>query len=75
MSRKDEQAYPVPGPTVTANGEVCYASNGLTIREEFIKAAMQGLCAASATDGAAIVDVARSAIAMADATIEAMEGK
>ena len=74
MSRKDEPAYPVPD-TVCPNGQVQYGSNGLTIREEFIKAAMQGHIAAGSNGMPWPERIVELAIQTADATLAAMEGK
>lgn len=44
MTDPHDSAYPVPAVT-TPNGDVVWGSNGLTKRERFALAAMQGLCA------------------------------
>lgn len=44
MSRATDSAFPTPH-FVAPNGDIQWGASGLTIREEFAKAAMQGLCA------------------------------
>ena len=71
--RADEQAYPVPDNVAwdkSKDGIV----GGLTIREYFVAAAMQGLCKDFFEEWPAEYpeEIAKSAIKIADATIAAM---
>lgn len=73
-------AMPVAFDTVTGSGEVRRESvGGLTKREEFVKAAMQGLCADPAWTevggddlAASVAALGRCAVRIADATIAAL---
>lgn len=78
MNRGDQPAYPVTSP----DGKVVYS--GMTIREAFVKAAMQGLLAntegvnaiVAAVDGnehEAPKEMARNAITTADAQLAELE--
>jgi len=77
MGRRDEPAFPRP-ISVAPNYEIEWAHRGLTIREEAILRAMQGLCA-----NPAIVDgtphyhriVSDMAVEIVDAALDAMEKK
>lgn len=71
--RGNEPAYAMPD-TVYPNGQVQYGSGGLTVREAFIMAAMQGLLANSLFSYGA-ERLAKDSIEFADATLAAMEGK
>lgn len=72
MKNADRPAFPLDGDQ-QSNWIQGYGSEyGMTKREEFIKAAMQGLCANPEYNGS-IGGMAREAIARADATLEEME--
>ncbi len=66
-----ESAYPVKMPN--ADGRVVI-SEGLTKREAFAMAAMQGLCACplSSDNGGGIADYAKDSVKLADALIVAL---
>ena len=67
--RADEPAFPIDIPLIGT-------FRGLTKRERFVMAAMQGLLArprVSFGNLGVVVDVAAEAIGMADATLAAME--
>ena len=49
MSRANTPAYPYPPIQDTGNNEIWWGSEGMTIREAFIMAAMQGLLSGLAT--------------------------
>lgn len=80
----ESPAFPVPPDTIGPSGEICHVSAwGLTKREEFAKAALQGLlksdsfreaCGTGYKDGfnyqqSPYESVARTAIAYADALL------
>ena len=45
MSNPNDPAYATSGLSGLPNGEFIYGQPGMTTRQEFVKAAMQGLCA------------------------------
>jgi hypothetical protein len=67
VSRKNLPAGVVPfDPQAELSYQEC---RGLTIREEFAKAAMQGLCSDEATVRAALDAIPKTAVALADLLI------
>ena len=71
--RAEEPAYPTL-PINLADGSHKKAGSGLTIREAFVMAAMQGIASNKDTDFV-YETVARDAVTLADATISAMEAE
>lgn len=72
MSNADEPAYPTPH-FQNANGDIQWGANGMTLRQAFVMAAMQGLCANSAYAYADAARIAGWAVETALATLAAME--
>ena len=69
MSRADEPVYP------HWDGPSGHCFNGMTVREAFVMAAMQGLCSLEGVHEETSDDVAGKAIIIADATLSAMEAE
>ena len=73
---KNEPAFPI-ADVYHPNGQIEYGKPGLTKREYFVAAAMQGLCAeylGPQTDWD-YDDIASFAVDIADATLAAMEAE
>lgn len=70
MSRANESAFPIQASDLTGSLD---PQHGLTVREEFAKAAMQGLQAQfTSNDSYNIHTLASDAVAQADALIAAL---
>ena len=70
----NEAAFPVPGPHIGLNNELMYASTGMTLRDYFAAAALQGLL--SGNDAMPITwleSYAADAYAVAGAMMKARE--
>ena len=72
MNRANTPAYPYPPIQDAGNNEIWWGSEGMTIREAYIMAAMQGLCANSvATQEFSAAETGIRARQIADATLKA----
>lgn len=67
MSNPNDPAYATSGLSGLPNGEFIYGQPGMTIRQQFVMAAMQGLCARSS--GLGFSETIKSAIEIADAAL------
>lgn len=70
MTNPNDPAFPV-NPTDSA-GSIAEYTPGLTKREAFIKAAMQGYCSNPLLERETEIDIAFLAVRQADATIAEM---
>ena len=68
---KHDPAYPQPYIPGAINGG--YRHSGITIRQEFVKAAMLGLLSNDYCSEMCVADIADEAVEMADAVIKRME--
>ena len=76
-NRGDDEAYPVPN-NVAWNKEKNTACAGMTIRERFAMAAMQGILAGNhpiTRERDAEIVTARAAVSFADALLAALGGR
>mgnify|MGYP001593381406 CR=1 FL=1 len=74
MSRADEPAYPQSDTIGTDDGTAFGKRlRGLTIRERFVMAAMQGLCADYSNLGMPPTNLACEVILIATATLKELE--
>ena len=72
--RADQPAYPMTGATLQMKEGVYFLDKGgMTIREVFVMAAMQGLCANSSLGDFSYAAYATQAIWVADATLKALD--
>lgn len=67
MSNPNDPAYATSGLSGLPNGEFIHGQQGMTIRQRFVMAAMQGLLARSS--GLGFAETIRSAIEIADAAL------
>ena len=71
MNNPNDPAYAASGLSGLPNGEFIYGQPGMTIRQRFVMAAMQGLCANPALTDDPVVEkwVAAVAVRFADAAL------
>ena len=69
MSNPNDPAYAASGLSGLPNGEFIYGQPGMTIRQDFVKAAMQGLLSAQMSDGFKWTEIATQACIAADAAL------
>lgn len=69
MSNPNDPAYAASGLSGLPNGEFIYGQPGMTIRQRFVMAAMQGLLSAQMSDGFKWTEIATQACIAADAAL------
>jgi len=65
----NQQAFPVPPAFISSHGDICYSSDGMTLRDYFAAQAMQVMCDDKFPDD----QIAEASYRMADAMLKARE--
>ena len=69
MNNPNDPAYAASGLSGLPNGEFIYGQPGMTIRQRFVMAAMQGLLSAQMSDGFTWKEIATQACMATDAAL------